>query len=468
MKTVALLGKPNVGKSSLFNRLVGHRTAITSDISGTTRDIKKEMMQVDDKTALLVDTGGLDDSNEMFEVVKKKSLKTAKTVDIILYMTDGKMLPSDEDRKIFFELQKLGKEIALIINKIDNDKMNETVWEYQSFGIKDIFPVSVSHNRGVTPLLNWLYKKLPKEDSIELTLDEDVSLEDFLDDFEEEESKLEEKIAEETKEIKVAIVGRVNVGKSSLLNALIGEDRAVVSSIAGTTIDPVDESLEYKDKTITFVDTAGIRKRGKIEGIERFALNRTQKMLESANIALIVLDASEEFKELDERISSLVDKFSLGSIIILNKWDKARDEYKKMVEDVRYRFKFLSYSPIITVSALSKKRVHKINDKILEVYENYSRRMTTGKLNELIKFANNRHHLPSDMGKVVKIYFATQFDIKPPKIALVMNRPKSLHFSYKRYIINTIREHFNYEGSPILVFPRKRGEKDEENIEENS
>ncbi len=468
MKTIALLGKPNVGKSSLFNRLVGYRTAITSDISGTTRDIKKETMQIDDKTALLVDTGGLDDSNEMFEVVKAKSLKTAADVDILLYIADGKMLPSDEDRKIFFELQKLGKDIALIINKIDNDKMNEIVWEYQSFGIKEIFPISVSHNRGITPLLNWLYAKLPKEETLELTEDNDDSLEDFLEDFKEEENKLEEKIAEETKEIKVAIVGRVNVGKSSLLNALLGEDRAVVSSIAGTTIDPVDESLEYHDKTITFVDTAGIRKRGKIEGIERFALNRTEKMLEDANIALIVLDASEEFKELDERISSLVDKFALGSIIVLNKWDKARDEYKKVVEDVRYRFKFLAYSPIITVSALSKKRVHKINDKILEVYENYSRRMTTGKLNELIKFANNKHHLPSDMGKVVKIYFATQFDIKPPKIALVMNRPKSLHFSYKRYIVNTIREHFNYEGSPILVFPRKRGEKDEENIKENS
>ncbi len=467
MIKIALLGKPNVGKSSLFNRIVGRRIAITSDISGTTRDIKNEEITIDDKSALLIDTGGLDNSNEMFEAVKAKSLETANKVDIILYMVDGKMLPDDEDRKIFFELQKLEKKMGLIINKIDNDKMNEIAWEFQSFGTKEIFPVSVSHNRGITPLLNWLYSKLPKETNLELFEDKETSLEDFLNDFEEEEKKLKNKIIEEPKEIKVAIVGRVNVGKSSLLNALLGEDRAVVSSIAGTTIDPVDESLEYNGKTITFVDTAGIRKRGKIEGIERFALNRTEKMLENANIALIVLDASEEFKELDERISSLVDKFSLGSILILNKWDKARDEYKKIVEDVRYRFKFLSYSPIITVSALSKKRVHKINDKILEVFRNYSRRMTTGKLNELIKFANNRHHLPSDMGKVVKIYFATQFDIRPPKIALVMNRPKSLHFSYKRYIVNTIREHFDFEGSPILIFPRKRGEKDEEDIREN-
>ncbi len=461
MKNIALIGRPNVGKSSLFNRLAGKRIAITSDISGTTRDTKKEEIEIDDKHALLIDTGGLDDKDEMFEIVKRKSLQSAKESDIILYMVDGKLFPDDKDKKIFFELQKLGKDIALIINKIDNDKMNEIVWAYQSFGIKNIFPISVSHNRGITPLLNWLYKKLPVEENLELNDDEDLSLEAFLDDFKEEEENLKEKLSSSSNEIKVAIVGRVNVGKSSLLNALLNKERAVVSSIAGTTIDPVDEEMIYKDKIITFVDTAGIRKRGKIEGIEKFALNRTEKMLENANIALIVLDASEEFKELDERIASLVDKFSLGSIIVLNKWDKARDEYKKVVEDVRYRFKFLGYSPIITVSALSKKRIHKINDKILEVYENYSRRISTGKLNELIKFANSRHHLPSDMGKIVKIFFATQFDIKPPRIALVMNRPKSLHFSYKRYLINTIREHFNFEGSPILIFPRKRGEKEE-------
>jgi len=466
MKTIALIGKPNVGKSSLFNRLIGQRIAITSDISGTTRDIKKNEFSIDDKKAYLVDTGGLDDSNEMFEVVKAKSLESAKEADIILFMVDGKMLPSDEDKRIFYEILKLGKESALVINKIDNDKMNEIVWEYQSFGAKDIFPVSVSHNRGITPLLNWLYTKLPKEEMLSLDEDEDISLEEYLDEIEEDKNSIEQKLANDSNEIKVAIVGRVNVGKSSLLNSLVGEDRAVVSSIAGTTIDPVDEVMPYKDKLITFVDTAGIRKRGKIEGIERYALNRTQKMLENADIALIVLDASEEFKELDERIASLVDKFSLGSIIILNKWDKARDEYKKVVEDVRYRFKFLGYSLIITVSALSKKRVHKINDMILKVYENYSRRIPTGKLNELIKFANSKHHLPSDMGKVVKIYFATQFDIRPPKIALVMNRPKSLHFSYKRYLVNTIREHFDFEGSPILIFPRKRGEKDGERCDE--
>ncbi len=461
MKNIALIGRPNVGKSSLFNRLVGKRIAITSDISGTTRDTKKEEIEIDNKHALLIDTGGLDDKDEMFEIVKRKSLQSAKKSDIILYMVDGKLFPDDKDKKIFFELQKLKKDIALIINKIDNDKMNEIVWAYQSFGIKNIFPISVSHNRGITPLLNWLYKKLPVEKNLELNDDKDLSLEAFLDDFKKEEENLKEKLSSSSNEIKVAIVGRVNVGKSSLLNALLNEERAVVSSIAGTTIDPVDEEMIYKDKIITFVDTAGIRKRGKIEGIEKFALNRTEKMLENANIALIVLDASEEFKELDERIASLVDKFSLGSIIVLNKWDKARDEYKKVVEDVRYRFKFLGYSPIITVSALSKKRIHKINDKILEVYENYSKRISTGKLNELIKFANSKHHLPSDMGKVVKIFFATQFDIKPPRIALVMNRPKSLHFSYKRYLVNTIREHFNFEGSPILIFPRKRGEKEE-------
>ena len=257
-------------------------------------------------------------------------------------------------------------------------------------------------------------------------------------------------------EIKVAIIGRVNVGKSSLLNALIGEERSVVSDVAGTTVDPVDEQFVYKDKLITFVDTAGIRKRGKIEGIERHALQRTQKMLETADVALLVIDSSQEFKELDEKIAHLVDKFGLGVMVVLNKWDEAMYDYDKSVEKVRDRFKFLSYAPVVTISALSHKRVHKLNDMILKIYANYAKRIPTSKLNEAIKIANSRHHLPSDNGQVVKIYFATQFDTKPPRIALIMNRPKSLHFSTKRYLVNQLRGFFDFEGTQILLEPKKK------------
>ncbi len=456
MRKIAILGKPNVGKSSLFNRIVKRRDAITSEISGTTRDIKEEIAKIGEKEALIIDTGGLDESDTLFKKVKEKSLKAAKEADIILYVVDGKTLPDDEDKKIFFELQKLNKPLALVVNKIDNDKLKEHSWEFLSFGAKNFFTISVSHNREVGKLLDWIEKFLPESEILKEDTEED--LEEFLESLKEE--KEEEK--EENNEIKVAIIGRVNVGKSSLLNSLLKEERAVVSEIAGTTIDPVNDYIVYKDKIITFVDTAGIRRKGKIEGIERYALNRTEKMLKNADIALLVLDASEEFKELDEKIAHLIEKYELASIIILNKWDKAYRSYEESVKEVKDRFKFLSYSPIISVSALTRKRVDKIKDKILEVYENYSRRIPTSQLNELIKSATYKHPIPSDKTKEVKIYFATQFDIKPPKIALIMNRPKSLHFSYKRYLINQLRENFNFEGSPVILIPRKRGEKAED------
>ena len=456
MKKIALIGKPNVGKSSLFNRIAKERVAITDDTSGTTRDIRERKVEINERPCIIVDTGGLDDSSILFEAVKEKSLKAAKEADLILYIVDGKYMPDDEDKKIFFELQKLGKELALIINKIDNEKMSEREWEFMSFGAKNQFLISVSHNRGINRLLEWVSRFIPKE-SEELILIEDegdISLEDYI--VEQDSNDVE------SKEIKVAIIGRVNVGKSSLLNALLGEERSVVSEVAGTTIDPVDDYMTYKDKVITFVDTAGIRRRGKIEGIEKHALHRTQGMLENADIALLVLDASEELKELDEKIAGLIDKFQLGCIIVLNKWDKSYKSFEESIQAVRDRFKFLSYAPIMTVSALSKKRVHKINDKILEVFSNYSKRVSTSKLNEMIKIANSKHHIPSDQGKLVKIYFATQFETKPPRIALIMNRPKSLHFTYKRYLINQLRDYFGFSGSPIILIARKRGENEKE------
>jgi GTP-binding protein len=458
MKTIAIIGLPNVGKSSLFNRIAKQRIAITSDFSGTTRDVKDHEVLIEEKPCLIIDTGGLDSSNELFENVRSKSMQAAQRADIILMMVDGKLLPSDEERKIFYSLQKLGKPIALAINKIDNDKEMERAWEFSEFGAENVFPISVSHNRGVNALLRWISSYLPALPSeLELEDDEDIDLESLL--AQEDEPEVQEE--EESNQINVAIIGRTNVGKSSLLNALVDEERAVVSSIAGTTIDPVDEFIEYNDRIINFVDTAGLRRRGKIEGIEKYALMRTNDMLEKADIALLVIDASEPFKELDERIASLADKNELATIVVLNKWDNAYESYEETIAEFRYRFKFLAYAPVITVSALSKKRVHKLKDMILQIYENYAQRISTSKLNELFKEATIRHHLPSDKTKEVKIYFATQYDVKPPRIVLVMNRPKSLHFSYKRYLVNKLRERFNLEGTPVLLFARKKGERDE-------
>ncbi|ECK7465617.1 TPA: ribosome biogenesis GTPase Der [Campylobacter jejuni] len=456
MQSIILIGKPNVGKSSLFNRMARQRIAITSDISGTTRDTNKTQIHIHSKKAMLIDSGGLDESDELFKNVKKNTLKVAKESDIILYLVDGKLAPDDEDRQFFYSLKKLGKPIALVINKVDNKKDEERAWEFANFGIKEIFNLSVTHNVGLDELYEWLEKFLHEEFLIP---DEEENLEDFLEYYEEGKEFQFKEV--DQNHIRVGIVGRVNVGKSSLLNALVKQERSVVSSIAGTTIDPVNESVVHKDKVIEFVDTAGIRKRGKIQGLERFALNRTEKILSHSQIALLVLDAHEGFNELDERIAGLVAKHYLGVIIVLNKWDKSEMDFDKTVKELRLdRFKFLAYAPVISVSALSGKRVHVLLDKILQIFENFTQKIQTSKLNTLIENATRSHPLPHDYGKLVKIYYAVQYDLAPPKIALIMNRPKALHFSYKRYLQNQIRKEFNFEGVPLVIASRKKGSKE--------
>jgi len=488
MQKLAIIGKPNVGKSSLFNRLLKQRDAITSEQAGTTRDVKKRVAVIVDKQVEILDTGGLDEGCELFDRIKEKSLEAAHKADIILFMVDGKSLPEEDDKKLFYELEAMGKSIALVVNKIDNDKMQEKLWEYYEFGTNNIFGISVSHNRSILPLLNWVASVLPEsaivqpepevseEDEDEMDGfdsfvqeygdDEESDDDDDLDDDEDDESEMSDDLAEmeeafkglvkeyepgDADKMKVAIIGRVNVGKSSLLNALLGEERSVVSSVAGTTIDPIDEEVEYQDKKITFIDTAGIRKRGKILGIEKYALMRTEEMLENADIALLVLDASQPFMDLDEKIAGFVDKNRLACLIVLNKWDMApKEDYDKIIQEVRDRFKFLSYAPIITISAQSKQRVHRIFDMLLKINENYSQRIPTSKLNEVIQAALKKHILPSINGMNIRLYFATQYDIRPPRIALIMNKPQGLHFSYRRYLTNQMREQFDFEGTPVL------------------
>ncbi|WP_457748703.1 ribosome biogenesis GTPase Der [Sulfurimonas sp.] len=492
MKKIAIIGRPNVGKSSLFNRLVKKRDAITSDLAGTTRDVKRKTALIIDKEAELLDTGGLDKGCELFDKIKEMSLKAAYKADIILFMVDGKGLPEEEDKKLFYELQAMGKEMALVVNKIDNDKMKEKLWEFYEFGTDAIFGISVAHNRNTAELLDWIYEKLPESDIIKEDDENDVQIieeekeelsdEEFFaqygndeeDDgyiyWDEEEveddsifaqnDRIKEFDENDINHIKIAIIGRTNVGKSSLLNALLGEERSVVSSVAGTTIDPIDETIVYKDKQLTFVDTAGLRRRGKIVGIEKFALMRTKEMLENANMALVVLDASEPFLDLDEKIAGLVDQNRLACIIVLNKWDIAkREEHDKIIKEVRDRFKFLAYAPIITLSAKSHQRVDKLHDMILEINENYSQRITTSQLNEVLERALRRHTLPSMHGQVIRIYYATQYETRPPKIAIVMNKPKGLHFTYRRYLTNKLREAFNFSGTPLLFKAKKRGDK---------
>lgn len=472
MKKLAIIGRPNVGKSSFFNRLLKQRDAITSEVSGTTRDVKRRVASVLERDVEVLDTGGLDSGSELFDKVRQMSLQAAQQADIILYMVDGKSLPEEEDKRLFHELEAMGKSMALVVNKIDNDKMKEKVWEYYEFGTETIFGISVAHNRAINPLLEWIARQLPYVPTFqELSQAEPEDPDDlnaFLAHYEDDEEELvcvydeNDEIQhneENPNQINVAIIGRVNVGKSSLLNALLGEERSVVSAIAGTTIDPIDETIERNGRSITFVDTAGIRKRGKIEGIEKYALYRTKEQLDRAHMALLVLDASEPFRELDEKIAGLIDQNRLACLIVLNKWDMADKEgFEKIVQLVRDRFKFLHYAPVISVSALTKQRVHKVYEMIEKINDNYSQRITTSRLNETLGFAMRKHPIPSMNGQMIRIYYATQYATRPPQIALIMNKPKGLHFTYRRYLTNQLREAFDFEGSPLLFKAKKRGE----------
>ncbi|GAA8048551.1 ribosome biogenesis GTPase Der [Helicobacter pylori] len=444
LKTIAILGQPNVGKSSLFNRLARERIAITSDFAGTTRDINKRKIALNGHEVELLDTGGMAKDALLSKEIKALNLKAAQMSDLILYVVDGKSIPSDEDIKLFREVFKINPNCFLVINKIDNDKEKERAYAFSSFGMPKSFNISVSHNRGISALIDAVLNALNLNQIIEQDLDADI-----LESLETPNNALEENKEEEI--IQVGIIGRVNVGKSSLLNALTKKERSLVSSVAGTTIDPIDETILIGDQKICFVDTAGIRHRGKILGIEKYALERTQKALEKSHIALLVLDVSAPFVELDEKISSLADKHSLGIILILNKWDIRYAPYEEIMATLKRKFRFLEYAPVITTSCLKARHIDEIKHKIIEVYECFSKRIPTSLLNSVIFQATQKHPLPSDGGKLVKVYYATQFATKPPQISLIMNRPKALHFSYKRYLINTLRKEFNFLGTPLIL-----------------
>ncbi|NHB28612.1 ribosome biogenesis GTPase Der [Helicobacter pylori] len=444
LKTIAILGQPNVGKSSLFNRLARERIAITSDFAGTTRDINKRKIALNGHEVELLDTGGMAKDALLSKEIKALNLKAAQMSDLILYVVDGKSIPSDEDIKLFREIFKINPNCFLVINKIDNDKEKERAYAFSSFGMPKSFNISVSHNRGISALIDAVLRALDLNQIIEQDLDADI-----LESLETPNNALEENKEEEI--IQVGIIGRVNVGKSSLLNALTKKERSLVSSVAGTTIDPIDETILIGDQKICFVDTAGIRHRGKILGIEKYALERTKKALEKSHIVLLVLDVSAPFVELDEKISSLADKHSLGIILILNKWDIRYAPYEEIMATLKRKFRFLEYAPVITTSCLKARHIDEIKHKIIEVYECFSKRIPTSLLNSVIFQATQKHPLPSDGGKLVKVYYATQFATKPPQISLIMNRPKALHFSYKRYLINTLRKEFNFLGTPLIL-----------------
>lgn len=494
---IAIIGRPNVGKSCLFNRLAKQKIAITSDISGTTRDTNYTHIYLlpskqnsneatqSPKSALLIDTGGIEQKSkdELFLQVGAKAKQASKQADLVLYVVDGQNPPNDEDREILYEILRLKDKKTpcfLVVNKIDSDAQNEGAYAFYEFGVQEMFFISVAHNRGITTLQNAMFSALFSNTNEAITNDDEDILAGLQKDLEnqlerdlqnqlEKESSKESESIQKNSQIRIGIIGRVNVGKSSLLNALTQKERAIVSKKAGTTIDPVDESIEHKGKLLTFIDTAGIRKRGKIQQLEKFALDRTNKILAQSDIALLVLDVSERLCELDERIFSLTQKHALGVIVLWNKWDIKYADFKAINAEFERKFRFLEYAPKLTISAKNKRHINELKNKIIEIYQNFSLRIPTAKLNETIAKAIQNHAIPSDRGKLVKIYYATQYESAPPQIALISNRPNSIHFSYKRYLINCLREEFSLSGVPlILSFRDKNAKPPKDDKEDNT
>ena len=510
---IIILGKPNVGKSSLFNRLLKDKIAITSEIEGTTRDINIRPLELESNGRIfyanLCDTAGLmKKADGIFKNVKKIIFDFINEGDLILYVISAEQGIIDEDLRFFRTL----KNAALIVNKTDIEKVER--WEYDAFGAKNVFFVSSLHNRGLKQLKDFLADNLSlgmrfapfphktafdeplvlshlfhaktaqshtantsivcnenldsvknngrdcdgdfvfvKNFGVETGLESANTPKFFTSAKGAPKSELPTQIAQT---IKIGIIGRVNVGKSSILNALLNKNRSLVSEVEGTTIDPVSDEIAYKGKILRFVDTAGIRRASKIEGIEKFALIRTKNILEQSNIVLLVLDSSQDFVELDEKISGLSQKYNLGIIILLNKWDIKCADFKAIETQIRRKFSYLAYAPILTISALKMRHIDEIKEAILRVWENFNRRIPTATLNSHLKIATQKHPIPSDKGKIIKVYYATQVDCAPPTIMLSMNRPRALHFSYKRYLVNYFRANFDFSGVPIVILTKGR------------
>ena len=425
--TVAIVGRPNVGKSTIFNKLVGKKVSIIEDTPGVTRDRIYGTVRYDNHKFHLIDTGGIDLSNEEFndEIIIQANI-AIEEAEIIIFVVDGLEELNQNDYVIRDILMKSGKRVIVAVNKLDNFKREENIYNYYELGFEEVLPVSGEHSIGLNELLDTIIKDFPESNE-----------EDIIED-----------------EIKFCLIGRPNVGKSSLVNALLNEEKVIVSPIAGTTRDAVDTKFTYNKKKYVAIDTAGIRKSGKIlERIEKYSVLRSMKAIERSDVCLLVINAEEGIIEHDKHIASYALEEGKPIIIVVNKWDTAKDKndissYTKLV---RAEFKFLSFAPVTFVSALTKKRIFTIMPEIDKVYENSKKEIKTSVLNEVIRDAVMLKMPPSYKGKRLKITFAQQTGTTPPKFTLFVNSDKLIHFSYERYLENKIRENFDFEGTPIIL-----------------
>ncbi len=433
MKTICLIGKPNVGKSSIFNRLIREKKAIIMDTPGITRDRIYGKVNYQDKSFYLIDTGGISLENANFdkEILMQAELAIDEA-DIILFVVDGLSELDQTDYYINNLLHKTNKEVIVVVNKLDNDKRKENIYNYYELGFSNIIGVSAEHNLGIDELLKEITK--------------DIEVEEVVDD----------------NKIKFCIIGRPNVGKSSLINALINEERVIVSDVAGTTRDAVDTNFRYNHEEYTVIDTAGMRKKGKIyESVEKYSLVRSLKAIDRSDVCVVVLNAVEGIIEHDKHIISYAIDAGKGIVICVNKWDTISNPdkaIKEWQELIKYELKFVPYANVVFLSALTKKRINTLMPEIINAYENNKKEVKTSVLNNIIMDAVSIHQPPSYKGRRLKIYFVHQVDNKPPKFELQVNDKKLVHFSYERYLENKLRENIDFSGTPIILQFKNKGE----------
>ena len=439
LPVVAVVGRPNVGKSTLFNKLIGQRLSIVEDTPGVTRDRIYSKCEWRGRKFMVVDTGGIEpkEDDKLLTLMRQQAEIAISHADVIILVTDVRCGVTANDYAVAEMLQKSGKPVVLCVNKCDT--LGETpmeVYEFYNLGLGDPYPVSSVHGHGTGDMLDEVVKHFPEND---------------IDDYDED-------------DIKVAVIGKPNAGKSSLINRIAGEERVIVSDIAGTTRDATDTIIEREEGRFIFIDTAGIRRKSKItEKIEHYSVLRAYMAIDRADVCVIMIDAIEGFTEQDSKVAGYAHEQGKACIVAVNKWDavektdKTMDEYRKKLEN---DFSFMSYVPFIFISAKTGQRVEKLFEKIKFVYEQNSMRISTGTLNDILAYAVARVEPPSDKGRRLKIYYMTQASTKPPTFVLFVNRADLFHFSYQRYIENQIRTTFGMEGTPIRMIIRERNRND--------
>ncbi|MBO4353881.1 MAG: ribosome biogenesis GTPase Der [Clostridia bacterium] len=438
-KTVAaIVGRPNVGKSTLFNKLAGERISIVEDTPGVTRDRIYFDTVWNGKTITIIDTGGIEPKTDdmILEKMRDQANVAIETADVIVFMCDVHAGVTADDRDIATMLQKSGKPVIVVVNKVDAvGALPMEYYEFYELGFdEDPIPVSSVHGTGTGDLLDKILELAPPDDTP----------------------------TEEDDSIKVAVIGKPNAGKSSLVNKILGEDRMIVSAVAGTTRDAIDTLVENEYGKYTFIDTAGIRRQSKVlERIEKFSVLRAKAAVERADVCLIMIDAEQGITEQDEKIAGLSHEAGKAAIIVVNKWDlidKDNSTTKKFTDDVRTALSYMPYAPILFVSAKTGQRVVKLFEHINYVNDQAALRISTGMLNDVLADATARVQPPTDKGKRLKIYYMTQTSVKPPEFVIFVNDAELFHFSYQRYIENCLRETFGFNGTPIKIVVRQRGD----------